>query len=130
MVQGNREVQGEMYKDLGLEQLPCQSERLVQRPYSLSSLESPFFDFRFSFFSFFSFFFRFLSAFSSDVSPSCLFRFLESPFSSTALDSAGTAGGGASTGGIGGALSTSACVVVSVFGWAAVPFSRGALKSL
>lgn len=30
MVQENQEVQGEMYKDLGLEQLPCQSERLVQ----------------------------------------------------------------------------------------------------
>lgn len=85
---------------------------------------SPSFDFRFSFF------FRFLSAFSSGVSPSWRFRFLLSPFScaSTAppiagageLASAGVSAMGSSLGSLGG-FSTD---------FEAVPFCRGALKSL
>lgn len=91
--------------------------------YSLS--ESSFFDFRFSFFSFF---FRFRSAFSSAVSPSCLFRFFDS--SSTFSSFAGTCGGASSGVGLDGSASDFGDGSMLLVDGAATPFSNGALKSV
>lgn len=98
--------------------------------YSLSS-DPPFSGFTFRF-SFFSFFFRFRSARSSAVSPSCRFRFLDSP--PVPL----TVSGGTSTPICAPAVAASASAVtvgaggisdLTVGAWM-VPFSNGALKSL
>lgn len=99
----------------------------IQSLSSSSSAGSAFFDF-FSFFSFFDFFLRFRSAFSSAVSPSCLFRFLEAPSpltSSTSIDSP-AAVSTSPLGATGGAERTSLAEVVSAVGCSDMPFN-GAL---
>ena len=95
---------------------------------SLPSSEPAAFVFRFSFFSFF---FRFLSALSSGVSPSWRLRFLLCPFSgASALSVAPAVAAGSELT----SLSVIGSSLVSLVGDSALvgamPFSRGALKSL
>ncbi len=108
---------------------PWSSENIFgpDPPQSLSSLSLafvPFAAFFFSFFSFFSCFLRFRNAFSSGVSPSCLFRFFCcSPF---AFGSSAVKASEVPLGAIGGAARTSSLAVFSATGCDIVP-SAGAL---
>ena len=96
---------------------------LLAKFYSLS--ESSFFDFHFSFFSFL---FRLRSAFSSTVSPSCLFRFFDS--TSTFSSFTGACGEASFGGGLDGSASDFGGGSIPFLGGAATPFSNGALKSV